>query len=189
MYSFFKKIMTATVVAFALLSASTFESAQAQTGPIQGSATLQGGGFTGPIQVAGPNGTWLQEADKVHLVLTGYTVSSSQDIGQDCRADISAVQMMFSQAFLGDWGDRLVVHPLYGPAGDAAKIYSYLETMRVGANDVVIFFHAGHGIILDGNQPVQTHMLMVNNRDSLNRGQVIKMLQAMKCRGIVLLTD
>jgi hypothetical protein len=169
MYRLIQKVVAGFVIAIAVSASSAANLARAQTGPLPSSQQ--------------------QEATKVHLVLAGYTVSAKTDIGQDCRADLTAVQSLFSQAFLGEWGDRLVIHPLYGPSWTSAKVYEYLQKMDVGPNDVVVFYHAGHGAIMDPNRPVDSSVLILDDHQYLLRGQVLKYLAAKNCRGVIVLTD
>ena len=96
---------------------------------------------------------------------------------------------MFSQAFVGEWRNRLVVHPLYGEAWTAAKVRAYLQEMTIDFNDVVVFYHAGHGGIRNAEEPVKTHMLQVSSHGFLSRDDIRNLLLARKCRGVIVLSD
>jgi Caspase domain len=171
------KRMFRTMMMAALLTVAIFggglATAWSQTGP------TGGGGISANTSV---------EADKVHLIVTGYTKVNGEDIGPDCRADLTAVQAMFSSTFQGSWRNRLEIHPLYGDAWTADKIRQYLQDMPLGTNDVVVFYHAGHGSIQDPSRPVDTHSLLVN-QGILRRGEVKRLLLGRNCRGVIILTD
>lgn len=143
---------------------------------------------TGPIDPAKFAVDAQVEADKVHLIVTGYTKVNGEDIGPDCRADVTAVQAMFSAAFQGAWRNRLEIHPLYGNAWTAEKIRRYLRELSIGRNEVVVFYHAGHGCIQDAARPVETHVLEVNS-GLLYRGEIKRLLLSHNCRGVIVLTD
>lgn len=165
-----RTMVTAALLSVAFLGAAA--PAWCQTGPIAGGMAI----------------STPAEADRVHLIVTGYTRLNGDDIGPDCRADVTALQAMFSAAFQGPMRNRLEIHPLYGDAWSADKIQQYLREMPIGGNDVVVFYHSGHGGIQDAAHPVDTHSLLVN-RGVLHRGEIEKLLLSRNCRGVILLTD
>jgi len=142
---------------------------------------------TGPL--AGKIGH-AAECDKVHLIVTGFVSGSAKDIGADCQNDLLAVQGLFATVFnQKGWRDRLVIYPLYSASWTATKILEFGRTMKVGQNDVVFFYQAGHGVIKDGAQPISSHLLQVGPGEYVRRSQVRDMLLQRGCRGVVILTD
>jgi|SRR5581483_3721118 len=120
---------------------------------------------------------------KVHLILTGYT--KQDNVGIACQKDIDAMKNVFQQAFSRS---ELVVHELHGDAWSGTQVMNYLSTMVVGRNDVVVFYHSGHGGGMIHGKEKDSHMLSLNLGD-VNRGQVRNLLQAKQPRGLIILTD
>ncbi len=153
------------------------------------SAPATAWGQTGPLPTNAAPADQYAEASKVHLIVTGFATGTGNDIGPECRADLIAVQSLFCQAFVGPWRSRLEVHALYGEVWTAERVRQFLREVQVGANDVVVFYHAGHGGIRDADRPVETHVLQVNRQEFVLREEVRDLLLARHCRGVIVLTD
>jgi hypothetical protein len=198
MYRIIHKFLVVSLISLAGMSVAwrglAGEPAYKAINPIETSRQASMTEATGPhlqtdlINLA-PGQNLQVEADNVHLILVGYTAVNGNDIGPDCEADLIAVQAIFRETFQGLWRNRLRIHRLYGDEFTAAKVRDELARLAFGPNDVVVFYHSGHGVILNANEPVETHFLMVGRGDRISRGEVLRLLAARPSRAVVVLTD
>jgi hypothetical protein len=131
------------------------------------------------------------EADKVHVVLLVY--GKDGQFGAACRKDVHAFAKMLDQGF-EQKADRLEFHDYTGlnPTNfrpwTPKEVLADLARMQVGTNDSIVLYHSGHGMIVDPKSP-ESSQIMVTNEGPIQRGDLLRVLNAHHPRGLVLLTD
>jgi hypothetical protein len=132
-------------------------------------------------------GSGPQEADKVHLIVTGYT--RPDNVGKACAQDCQAMVDTLDAAGLGS---QLRIHDLTGNAYSAGAVMHYLnqapELQEVGPRQVVCFYHSGHGNGLGVGCGEAQHELDLN-AGKVNRQAVRLALQRRNPYGIIILSD
>jgi hypothetical protein len=127
-------------------------------------------------------------AQKLHLILTGYTRADA--CGRACARDCAAMGNSFRNARLGN---QLQIHNLTGNAWTAPAVMNYLTRstalQEVGPRQVVCFYHSGHGEGLEPGDGEEAHRLVLNDHRSLNRRAVRLALERRHPYGVMLLTD
>lgn len=130
-------------------------------------------------------------ADRVHVIL--LVNGTDKNIGKSCLRDIQGVRNTISGAMAKD-RSKLVIHNLAGRNARTGRLFSaneimaYLKNIKVGHNDTVMVYHAGHGGISDVRRPEQTHMLFVDG-GQLSRWQIERALLVKRPRSLIVLTD
>jgi hypothetical protein len=148
------------------------------------------------------------EASKVHVI---YLVNNHGDsFGIACQKDCDGLRATLNQGF-GIYQNRLVHHdltrgnPLTGRPLTQAEMQDYINSIRLGSNDIAVVFVSSHGRMADLAQPEASHYFQVTDRVptpqpkqrpdpavcelELRRGWVQSTLLAQNPRAVIILSD
>ena len=64
----------------------------------------------------------------------------------------------------------------------------HAEVMQVGSNDAIVVYHSGHDMFVDPKTP-ELSQIVLTDEGPIQRGDLLRILNAKRARGLILLTD
>ena len=121
-----------------------------------------------------------EDLERIHILMV---IDSDSNLGEGVVVDKKRMLMMWERTIPEK---RYTLKILEGGAATKKNILKYYTDLKVGPNEGVVFYYAGHGV---NDKDTRKHHIVLTHSDLLRRDELVQAMKAKRAELVVLLTD